>query len=55
MTWVKIFLGSAILMAVLGYGNFVGTLSGIAQLLFFIFIVLSIITLIMHMLGRRKA
>lgn len=50
LSWSITFLIIAIIAAVLGFGGIAGTAVGIAKLLFFIFIVLFILSLIF---GRR--
>ena len=50
--WALIFLVVAIIAAVLGFTGIAIISAGIAKLLFFIFLVLFIITLVAH-LGRR--
>lgn len=52
LTWVLIFLVVAIVAAVFGYGGIAAEATGIAKILFFIFLVLFIVTLLMHLFGR---
>ena len=51
LSWALTFLIIALIAAVLGFGQLAGTASGIAQILFGVFIVLFIISLIA---GRRS-
>ena len=46
LSWALTFLVIALIAAVLGFGGVVGTASYIAQILFFVFLVLFIISLI---------
>jgi uncharacterized membrane protein YtjA (UPF0391 family) len=46
--WAAAFLVIALIAAVLGFGGIAGASVGIAKLLFFVFIVLFVITLIMR-------
>lgn len=48
LTWVLIFLGIAIVAAVFGFTGIAVQAAGIAKILFFIFIVLFLISLIIH-------
>ena len=53
LRWAIIFFVIAIVAAVLGFGGIAGAASGIATLLFYVFIALFVIGLIMHLV--RKA
>ncbi|MCE2705792.1 MAG: DUF1328 domain-containing protein [Proteobacteria bacterium] len=48
LTWVIIFLVIAIIAAIFGFGGIVEAAVDIAKIIFFIFIVLFIISLVMH-------
>ncbi len=50
LTWALTFLVVAIIAAVLGFGVIAGTAASIAKILFFVFLVLFVITLFF---GRR--
>lgn len=50
LSWSVMFLIIALIAAVLGFGGIAGTAVGIAKVLFFIFIVLFLVSLIF---GRR--
>lgn len=49
LTWVVIFLIIAIVAAIFGFGGIVEAAVDIAKFIFFIFIVLFIISLVMHL------
>ena len=50
LSWAITFLIIALVAAVLGFGGLAGTAVGIAKLLFFVFLVLFVVSLLM---GRR--
>ena len=50
--WALIFLLIAIVAGALGFGGIAGASAGIAQILFFVFLVLLIGSLIMHFMRR---
>ena len=50
LSWALTFLIIALIAAVLGFGGIAGTAVGIAKILFFVFLILFIVSLI---LGRR--
>jgi uncharacterized membrane protein YtjA (UPF0391 family) len=49
--WAVVFLVVALLAAVFGFGGIAGTAAGIAKVLFFLFLVLFIVSLL---LGRAR-
>ncbi len=51
LTWVVIFLVVALIAGALGFGGIASTSAGIARVIFFIFLVLLIISLLMHVLS----
>lgn len=53
LRWAIIFFVTALVAAVLGFGGIAGAASGIATMLFYIFIVLFVFGLILHWV--RKA
>ncbi|MDP1630976.1 MAG: DUF1328 domain-containing protein [Caulobacter sp.] len=55
LRWALIFLVVALVAAVLGFGGLAGTAVGIAKLLFFIFIVLFLVSAVMHLVRGRGA
>lgn len=48
LSWAITFLIIALIAAVLGFGGIAGTAIGLAKILFFVFIVLFVISLIFH-------
>ena len=52
LSWAITFLVIAIIAAVLGFGGLAGTAVGFAKILFFVFLVLFVLSLIF---GRRRA
>lgn len=52
--WALVFLIIAIVAAVLGFGAVAGTAAWIAQILFWVFLVVFVITLILGFTGRRR-
>jgi len=52
--WALVFLGVAIIAGVLGFGGVAIMAAGIAKLLFYIFLVVFLVTLVMG-LGRRRS
>ncbi|MFG0291905.1 MAG: DUF1328 domain-containing protein [Phycisphaerales bacterium JB065] len=53
--WAASFFIIAIIAAIFGFGNIAGGAMGIAQVLFFIFLVLFVISLIMGIARRGSA
>jgi uncharacterized membrane protein YtjA (UPF0391 family) len=51
--WAVTFLVIALIAAALGFGGIAGTFAGIAQILFFIFIVLFVVAMIARTLRGR--
>ena len=51
--WAATFLVIALVAAALGFGGIAGTSAGIAQVLFFVFIVLFLVTLIARALRGK--
>ena len=54
LKWALIFLLVGIVAAVFGFTNIAAAATGIAKILFFIFIVLFIVFLILALLGPKK-
>jgi uncharacterized membrane protein YtjA (UPF0391 family) len=52
LSWALIFFVVAIIAAVFGFGGIASASAGIAQVLFFIFLVLFVVSLIMGMARR---
>lgn len=53
--WALTFFVLALIAAALGFGGVAGTLAGIAEILFFVFLVLFVVALISGLVGRRRA
>lgn len=53
LRWALIFFIIAIVAALFGFGGIAATATGIAQILFYIFLVLFLISLIFGLLGSR--
>lgn len=54
LSWALSFFILAIVAAIFGFGGLAGTLAWFAELLFFGFIALFVVTLIANFLGGRK-
>ena len=54
LRWTLIFLVIALIAALLGFGNLAGEASAIARVLFFLFLVLTLIGLLFSLLTGRK-
>lgn len=50
LSWALVFLVVAVLAGLLGFGVVAGTAAGIAKILFFLFLILFVVSLLM---GRR--
>ncbi len=53
LSWAVFFLVIALIAAVLGFGGIAGTAVGIAKLLFFVFLIIFVISLIMGLTRGR--
>ena len=53
LSWAVFFLIIALIAAVLGFGGIAGTAVGIAKLLFFVFLIIFVISLIMGVTRGR--
>ena len=53
LSWALIFLFVAIIAAVFGFGGIASASAGIAQILFFLFLVLFVVSLIMSLARKR--
>ena len=53
LRWALIFLVVALMAGVLGFGGIAGASMGIAKILFFVFLVLFVVSLIMHLVRGR--
>tara|TARA_R110001592_G_scaffold292639_2_gene562147 strand:- start:3574 stop:3753 length:180 start_codon:yes stop_codon:yes gene_type:complete len=54
LRWAVIFLVVALIAALFGFGGIAATAVDIAQLLFFVFIVLFALALVAHLIGGRR-
>ena len=54
LNWAITFLVIALIAAIFGFGGIVGAAVGIAKILFFVFIVLFVISLVMNMASGRR-
>lgn len=54
LNWALVFLVIALIAAALGFGGIAATASGIAQVLFYIFLVLFLVSLITGLIRRRR-
>ena len=54
LRWALAFLVIALIAALFGFGNLAGTSIYIAKILFFVFIVLFILSLIVHLVTGRS-
>lgn len=53
LRWAVIFFIIAIIAAVFGFGNIAGAATDIAKILFFVFLVIFLISLVMHLMGGK--
>jgi uncharacterized membrane protein YtjA (UPF0391 family) len=53
LRWALIFLVVALIAAALGFGGLAGTAVGIAKILFFVFLVLFLVSAVMHLVRGR--
>ena len=53
LRWALIFLVVALIAAFLGFGGIAGNAVGIAKLLFFVFVVLFLVSLVLHLFRGR--
>jgi len=51
--WAFVFLLIALFAGIFGFGGIASTAAGIAQVLFFVFLVVFVLTLVMGMMSRR--
>ena len=54
LKWSLIFFVVAIIASIFGFGGISQDLAGIARILFFIFIIVFVITGLMHLMGPRR-
>jgi uncharacterized membrane protein YtjA (UPF0391 family) len=54
LRWALIFLVVAIVAAVFGFGGIAAESAGIARILFYIFLIVFLVTLLMHLVSGRR-
>lgn len=54
LVWALVFFAVAIVAALFGFGGIASAAAGIAQILFFIFVVLFLAALIVHLVRSRR-
>jgi uncharacterized membrane protein YtjA (UPF0391 family) len=54
LSWAIFFLIVALIAAVLGFGGIAGTAVGLAKIVFFVFIVLFLISAVYHLVSGRR-
>ncbi len=54
LSWILLFLVLALVAAALGFTSIAGAAMGIAQILFFVFLVLLVVSIIMHLVTGRR-
>jgi uncharacterized membrane protein YtjA (UPF0391 family) len=54
LNWALVFLVIALIAAALGFGGIAATASSIAQVLFYIFLVLFLVSLVTGLVRRRR-
>jgi uncharacterized membrane protein YtjA (UPF0391 family) len=54
LNWALVFLVVALIAAALGYGGIAATAASIAQTLFFLFLILFVVTLIIGLVRRNR-
>jgi uncharacterized membrane protein YtjA (UPF0391 family) len=50
LSWAFFFLIAAVIAAVFGFGGIASAFAGVAQLLFWLFVVVFVVTLVMHLM-----
>ena len=55
LCWALTFLVVALIAGVLGFTSIAGAAIGVAKILFFVFLVLFVVSLVMHMVRGRGA
>jgi uncharacterized membrane protein YtjA (UPF0391 family) len=53
LRWAVIFFLVAIVAAIFGFGNISAAATDIARILFYVFIVIFLLTLVMHLMGGK--
>ena len=55
LSWALTFLVVALIAGLLGFTSIAGAAMGVAQILFFVFLVLFVVSLVMHLVRGRSA
>jgi len=55
LRWAMVFLGIAILAAILGFGGIAGSATGLAQMLFLLFLVFFLLTVVRGWMDHRRS
>jgi len=55
LNWAMVFLGIAILAAILGFGGIAGSATGLAQMLFVLFLVFFLLTVVRGWMDHRRS
>lgn len=53
LRWAVVFLIVAIIAAIFGFGNIAGTATEIAKILFYVFLVIFLVSIVMHLMGGK--
>lgn len=53
LRWAIIFFIVAIIAAILGFGNIAGAATDIAKILFFVFLVIFLVSVVLHLAGGK--
>lgn len=54
LSWAIFFLIVALIAAVLGFGGIAGTAVGLAKIVFFVFVVLFLVSIVYHLVTGRR-
>ena len=54
LSWALTFLVVALIAGLLGFTSIAGTAMGVAKILFFVFLVLFVVSLVMHLIRGRR-
>ena len=54
LSWALTFLVVALIAGLLGFTSIAGTAMGVAKILFFVFLVLFVVSLVMHLVRGRS-
>lgn len=54
LAWALFFLIAAVIAALFGFGGIASAFAGVAQILFYLFLIVFVVMLIMHFVGGRS-